>query len=398
VRTNSTLVRIGVGLCLGIALSATAAFGVVPPAVDWARFYGDSLSTSGSSVAQRHGGGFLAAGWMKPGRYMGLRGFLVATDSQGDVEWARSLSPAHATAEFSTVRATEDHGFILGGAVRDTAVRVGPLMYAVKVDSMGNREWEDVFYQDTEAICYSAVQCSDGGYALLGVVSGARPNSGYKLYKTDAAGALEWSQLYQENVGKDASVPDHAPLQQTSDGGYFIGARKDSSGAWLLKTDSLGAVEWQRTYVGQLAADVRSLQQTDDGGYIVTGAGASSWLSPNGSDVYLMKLNSEGDVNWRRTYGGEKEDCGEAVAELPDGGYVVAGLTGSFEAEGMDGYVVRTNSEGALQWSRTFGGYGHEAYALEPTSDGGSILVCRAYNPLVRHSQLELVKLGAEGQ
>jgi hypothetical protein len=120
-------------------------------------------------------------------------------------------------------------------------------------------------------------------------------------------------------------------VQQTSDNGYIIVGSTYSSSTefdiWLVKTDSSGNMQWNKTYGGSLDEEAYSVQQTSDGGYIITGFTDS--LSDN-RDIWLIKTDPSGNVEWSQTYGGTKDDDAYAVQQTNDGGYIIAGTTYSF--------------------------------------------------------------------
>jgi hypothetical protein len=90
-------------------------------------------------------------------------------------------------------------------------------------------------------------------------------------------------------------------------------------------------------------------------------------------DVYVVKLNANGNLQWTKVIGGKKEDLGLSLIQTSDGGYAIAGKTNSFGAGGLDVYVVKLNANGNLQWTKTIGA--KNKYSSKPsliqTSDGG---------------------------
>jgi len=168
-------------------------------------------------------------------------------------------------------------------------------------------------------------------------------------------------------------------VQQTSDGEYIIAGFTGSFGAggwdvYLVKTDSCGNTLWTRTYGGVYDDQGRSVQQTTEGGYII--AGFTGSFGAGSRDVYLVKTDSSGDTLWTRTYGGSEHDCGYCVEQTPDGGYIIAGATSSFGAGAGDVYLLKTNSWGDTLWTRTYGGRNDDGgWCLRQTSDGGYVIV-----------------------
>ena len=151
-------------------------------------------------------------------------------------------------------------------------------------------------------------------------------------------------------------------VQQTTDRGYILAGRTDSYGAdgpdiWLIKTDSSGNKIWDKTFGGDNWDDCASVKHTTDGGYILTGFTAS--YGPG--DVWLIKTDSSGNLLWDKTFGGSEADWGVSVQQTDDGGYIIAGVTISYGAGGWDVWLIKTNSNGAMQWNKTFGGLYDEA-------------------------------------
>jgi len=201
---------------------------------------------------------------------------------------------------------------------------------------------------------------------LLLLVSAARPCS------------AQWAATYAGVGGADAEF-----IQQTSDGGYIVVAESNliagGQDFWAFKLDSGGTIEWQNLYGGPALEDVQSIQQTSDGGYVVAGQTAS-FGDPNG-DVWVIKLFPNGTLDWQRTYGGagedeaidirQTDDDGDGVA---DDGYIVAGFTDSF-GTGGDIWLLKLDALGNVQWQKTYGGGSRdEPFAVRQTSDRGYIV------------------------
>jgi len=216
--------------------------------------------------------------------------------------------------------------------------------------------WSQAYGGTSRDIAHSLVETSDGGYAIAGSTQSFGDGlSSFWLVKTDSSGNMEWNRTYGGTHG------DHAySLVETSDGGYTIAGQTYSFGAgsadfWLIKTDGSGNMEWNRTYGGTGYDTPRSLLVTSDGGYTIAGG------------ALLVKTDSFGSMKWNRTY---KGSCNSAV-ETSDGGYAIAGWT-TFDAEGADFWLIKTDTFGNVEWNRTYGGVHDDyAYSLVSTSDGG---------------------------
>jgi hypothetical protein len=169
------------------------------------------------------------------------------------------------------------------------------------------------------------------------------------------APSLLWHQTYG---GPDT---DRAySLDLTSGGGFVLTGTTQSYGAgyydvYLVKVTSLGIMQWDRTFGGSGEDYGYSVVQTSDGGYAI--AGYTESFGAGNKDVYLIKTDQNGNLQWEMTFGGSDDDIGESLLQTPDGGYIIAGATHSYG--GMwDVFVVRTDSEGTLEWQQTYGGGG----------------------------------------
>ena len=187
-------------------------------------------------------------------------------------------------------------------------------------------------------------------------------------------------------------------VEPTSDGGYIVAGytmsndgdvtfnhQHDEPDLWVVKLNSSGAIQWQRSFGGSEWDYAYSVHQTADGGYIVFGNTNSNdgdiTFSHGGMDCWLLKLDAAGNVQWRRTYGGTKNDYGSSVQICSNGGYILAGKTESTNGDvstnhgGYDFWVLRVDMNGIIQWQNSFGGSkDDEALSVAACSDGSYIV------------------------
>jgi len=198
------------------------------------------------------------------------------------------------------------------------------------------------------------------------------------LFLVSTAIADPGDTLWTRTYGGSASDVSYT-TEETTDGGYIIAGATKSFGAgdwdfYLLKIDTNGDTLWTRTYGGSAADWGHSVQQTTDGGYIL--AGITMSFGAGAFDVYLVKTDTNGDTLWTSTYGGSADDRAYCVQQTSDGGYIIAGETFSFGAGYSDAYLLKTDSYGDTLWTRTYGGsFDDMGYSVQETSDGGYILV-----------------------
>jgi len=217
-------------------------------------------------------------------------------------------------------------------------------------------------------------QTSDGGYIVAGNTDsfGAGKRDMWVL-KLDVSGNIQWQRTYGGSEDDEASS-----IQQTSDGGYIVAGYTSSSGAgkkdvWIVKLDKDGSVEWQRTYGGSEDDEAFSIHQAADGGYIVTGYTSS--FGAGKKDVWVLKLDKDGGVGWQKAYGGGGDDVAYSIQQTPGGGYILAGSTESFGKGKKDMWALKLDESGNVDWQKTYGEIGDdEAYSIQPTSDGKYIV------------------------
>ncbi|HWQ19463.1 MAG TPA: hypothetical protein VN455_06755, partial [Methanotrichaceae archaeon] len=179
------------------------------------------------------------------------------------------------------------------------------------------------------------------------------------VYLTGALGyqpAVEWNRTFGSGYGDGAWS-----VQQTDDGGYVAAGYNCEAGAasdlWLIKADSTGQEQWKRTFGGTAEDIGYYIRQAADSGYIVTGSTKS--FGVGNERLWLLKVSPDGTKEWDKTFGGfvsSSGDGGWSVDNTADGGYIITGYTRSFGAGGKDLWLIKTDASGRKSWDRTFGG------------------------------------------
>lgn len=227
------------------------------------------------------------------------------------------------------------------------------------------------------------------------------------LTATDDDGATRQTQKmirvhYGKIYGKMFSEANS--VRQTADGGYILagfttlpsGNVNGNRELWVLKLDPDGNKVWDKTFGGALSDVASSIRQTADGGYIVAGR----IVLPNGadgnSDMWLLKLDSNGNKEWDRTFGGDSADGASSVLQTSDGGYILLGTIWYVGNNyNNDIKVLKLDSNGGVVWEKIYGGTSYDQpFSVKQTSDGGYIIAGGTYNS--KHNIL-LLKIDANG-
>jgi hypothetical protein len=249
----------------------------------------------------------------------------------------------------------------------------------------------------------SVQQTTDGGYIIAGATMPVDSIiSDIWVIKTDRDGNKVWDKTFG---GSNWDYP--SDIKQTNDNGFLITGRTYSFGAgmddvWVLKLDQNGNVQWNKTFGTPFLDFGWEGQQTTDGGYIIVGS-----VCPHEAyffDIWLIKLDGEGNEQWNRTFGEPtqypSDNFGRSVQQTSDGGYIFAGSsTGYGVAIHTSAFwLIKTDVQGNEQWNRTYGaGNDDQANSVELTSDGGYIIVGNKYDSDSQQSDIWIIKTNQYG-
>jgi hypothetical protein len=369
----------------------------------WEKVIGISLDGRNSddeawSIIQSSDGGYVVAGTTrKPVYGLDYDIYVVKLDSLGNVQWSKTIDRS-SDDEARSIIQSSDGGYAVAGWTWSFGAG-GSDFYVVKLDGSGNVVWTKTIGGSGDDYAYSIIQSSDGGYVVAGWTSSfGAGGSDFYVVKLDGSGNVVWT----KTIG--GSGDDYAySIIQSSDGGYVVaGSTIKPVYGWdydiyVVKLDSSGNVQWSKTIDRSSDDEARSIIQSSDGGYVVAG-----WTL-NGADytwhdIYVMKLDSLGNVEWSKIIIGSRTDYAYSIIQSSDGGYVVAGSTDSFYDDILGYvskiYVVKLDSSGNVQWSKTIGAFA-VSWSIIQSSDGGYV-VAGSKIGLGDHD-IYVVKLGPDG-
>ena len=355
------------GFLLLFTLTASA-----QPVVQWTKTFGGPQMDYGWSVIETSDGGFAVAGYTGP--YIGDDAFLIKTDRNGEKLWRQTYG-GDDHEEVYCLRQTADGGFVMAGRT----LSYGPNydeFYVVKTDENGVVQWERSYGGIAWDWANCIIQTPDGGYLVTGASESFGATQGIPdvwLVKLNAAGDIRWDRTYG-GAGWDEAYC----IQPTFDGGFILVGFTDSYGqghddVYLIKTDSIGNAQWERTYSEYDWDEGYRVRQTEDGGYVI--AGHTQVLGSGNGEVYLLKTDPDGNELWTRTFGGNEYEEGFSLEITDDGGYLIGGVTQSFGSGQQDMLLLKTDPQGNLEWSNAYGyDLSDRCRSAIQTSDGGFLL------------------------
>src|SRR4030095_2808968 len=274
--------------------------------------------------------------------------YILKLNANGNVLWRKTIGgPGNDYA--NSIIQTSDGGLAVSGYTNSYGAG-GFDLFIIKLSAAGTIMWSKTFGgggpESSEK--QSLVQANDGGYVILGQSSSFGTNYDFYLVKMDSLGTPQW----QKTIG-GAGVDYLGTIIRTSDQGYAIAGQTYSFGfghndIQVIKLDQAGTLQWNKV-VGDTGIDFPScILQTTDGGYTIAGQRTFGGLG----DMYIFKLNSSGNLLWTRAVGGPSAEIASSILQTGDGGYAVVGSTASF-GSAYEGYIVKLDSAAIIQWSKT---------------------------------------------
>lgn len=279
------------------------------------------------------------------------------------------------------------------------AISIGNFLFA----QTPTIQWQQTYGGSIDDEGFAVQQTTDGGYIIAGWTYSNDGNSwgnhsvndDYLVVKLKADGDTSWSRSFGGSDWDDAR-----DVKQTNDGGYIVvGYSKSTDGdvsgnhggsfdIWVIKLTLDGNIEWQKSLGGDDEEIGYSIQQTADNGYVIVGTTKSNNGDVTGNngglDIWVVKLFSNGNIDWSHCFGGSTEDQGRAIIQTSDNGYMIAGYTNSNNNDfsglhnSAGGYydccLLKLDASGNKSWTKLYGGEVNDRYySIKETSDNNFI-------------------------
>lgn len=334
--------------------------------------------------------------------------WLIKVNNQKNIEWQRCLGGS-ITDRGYTCQITTDGSYIVSGLCSSNDGNVsgnhGASDYwVVKLDTQGNTIWKKCYGGVNNESAYSMKQTPDGGCVIAGIaystggdVTGNHGECDYWVVKLDDLGNIEWQNALG---GYHQDVPNC--IQQTSDGGFIVcGSTLSDDGdvtgyhgvfdSWVVKLDNTGNLEWQRCYGGSDKDNSECVLQTSDGGYIIAGSTKSNDGDVSGNhgelDCWIVKVDNTGNIQWQKCFGGSNNDMASSVIQTSTGNYIISGNTESNDGDvsgnhgDYDCWIIELDQLGKLVWQLCAGGSAPDfTSGIQQTNQGDIMFIGNSYS------------------
>ncbi|HEX8334418.1 MAG TPA: T9SS type A sorting domain-containing protein [Segetibacter sp.] len=287
--------------------------------------------------------------------------WIVKTDKDGNIIWSRKSDFSETQSFYSSVAQTHSNDFITAGHGYkynySNSTYIEDLI-VVKYKKDGSHLWQKSYGGSNTETAQSIAATKDGGYAVAGYtnsnngqVSGNHGTNTFDFWilKIDSVGIVQW----QKTLGGSGDEKAYS-IQQTTDGGYIVAGKdssangdvtvhKGSSDGWVVKLSNTGTIEWQKSLGGTGKDVFKSVTQTADGGYMVTGYTFSNDGDVSGNhgnaDVWVVKIDYRGELVWQKCFGGTNEEFGASLERTIDNAYIIGGhtLSNNGDVSGLNG-------------------------------------------------------------
>jgi len=303
------------------------------------------------------------------------------------------------------IQKTPDEGYIIAGYTSSFGAGYQDV-YLIKINSDSDTLWTQTYGENEYNKAFSVSVTSDSGFIVAGETNSYPPGvEDAYLLRLNSSGDTLWTKTYHET-----EVENFHSALQTDDGGFIcLGTTAwafdfdscamwspDSSNIYLVKIDEDGDVVWNRFYEGYGLATGYALDKTYDGGYVITGSTKNRETGE--VDVYILKTDSSGDTIWTETCDISSEDEGRGIRQSPDGGFVITGWTHPGYPEDDPAIVIKLSTDGEFLWSYMY--YGKEdawGRGLEVNSDNSYIITGTTYDYDDYGNDVFLLKLDSFG-
>ena len=291
---------------------------------------------------------------------------LIKTDALGDTLWTRIYADSSTFSVCEHFIQTPDSGYFLVGRLGTPPQKI----IVVRTDMNGDTLWTRILGDGYSSEAYGCLRTTNGDLIVAGTKNDSAGNFAALLVRFSSNGTLISAKRYLSNL----ALSFHSCVEAAN--GDLVFAGNEGSNNIIVRTDSNGNVIWSTSYPNT-GSSLISIQKSFGGNFIIL---STTITYGSGSyDLLLVKVSSSGTIMWSKTYGGiYAEPFAGNVKQTSDFGYILSGASTSFNSQfDWDAYLVKLDSLGTIQWSKTYGSLNayEKAYDVVQTADGGYAFV-----------------------
>lgn len=339
-----------------------------PLTLRWERVFGGPASDFGAELRITKDGGALVVGSTTSKGAGGYDAWMLRLDRDGKLLWERTMGGVGDEVIYGG-GAMPDGGLTFVGYTASKGAGKKDL-WVVRLDADGRVLWDRTYGGAEDDMAHGVTLVPDGGLIVVGhTESKGAGSADVWVLRLDVAGHVLWDRTFggsQWEIGFDVTV--------LADGDLVVAGFTESFGAGgvdglVLRYDHAGTLRWNKTFGGSETDQLFSVVAAPCGGLLVTGFTTSK--EAGNADAWLIRLDESGNVLWEQTYGGAAIDRAWTAAALPDGGFLVNARTQSKRAGGENLWLLRVDAQGDVLWDQVFGGTKHDwGFRLYRTDDG----------------------------
>jgi hypothetical protein len=333
--------------------------------------------------------------------------WVMKTDPQGVIQWHVFLG-GNGKDVLYTIKTTNDGGFIAVGQTESSDLQDCIDSYAgksdfwvVKLNSQGKIQWQRTFGGSSDDKALSVIETPEGGFVAVGEVISktfGRNSLDIQVVKISEFGRLEW----QKTVGGRSNDAGAHGLCLDAKGNILITGTTESSDdftgvtihgsvdAYVVSISPKGKVLWQRALGGYMDDELTEALATTDGGYLLTGNTRSLdgdvKKNHGESDVWLVKINAEGTIQWEKTLGGSKDEEVTDLIAMEDGSFLLSAVMRSTDGDNLgglhgnlnnpDAWLAKLDDKGTITWQKTLGAMQNDQIlGLVPCENNGFLAI-----------------------
>ncbi len=337
----------------------------------WTKTYGGPERETVNDVLQMPDGSFMLLGEKyQPNKKEGENLTVVKTDKDGNLAWKKIFDEGGIETEGFSMQATPDGGCVIVGMCKNMDMVSSAFfsmssedqgLYLLKLDANGNKIWSRKFSYGNEKVPstgISVIVAQDGSYVVVGnIAKKGRTDKKIEnpaqqvnmedvrhllLAKVKPNGTLVWAREYRGN-----SVTMGCLVVEKPEGGFMLAGNTNVSSTnidvFLMSLDAHGSVQWSKTYGAQHFESVADIVRIPDGGFVVSGM--THGIENGPTDVLNFKIDKGGNLIWAKVYGGSKEEYPSKILSKGND-IVIAGSTSSFNSESFDVLLMKTDKDG----------------------------------------------------